>query len=35
MGETSYGMLLAAKDSKGNLSILTTDTNIESGSKVS
>ncbi|MGC8766638.1 MAG: methionine--tRNA ligase [Brevinematia bacterium] len=35
MGETSYGMLLAAKDSKGNLSLLTVDKEIEDGSKIS
>lgn len=35
MGETSYGMLLAAKDTNGNLSLLTTDKDIESGSKIS
>lgn len=34
MGETSYGMLLAAKDSNGNLVVLTVDRSIESGAKV-
>lgn len=35
MGENSYGMLLAAKDDKGNLVILTTEKTIGSGAKVS
>ncbi len=35
MGYTSYGMLLAAKDSDNNLRLLTIDGDIEPGSKVS
>ncbi|PNR94469.1 methionine--tRNA ligase [Petrotoga sp. 9PWA.NaAc.5.4] len=35
MGETSEGMLLAAKDSQGNLSLLTLDRDLEPGSKIS
>lgn len=35
MGESSYGMLLAAKDSSGKVVIITTDEDIESGSRVS
>jgi len=35
MGELSEGMLLAAKDDKGNLSILTVDKDVEPGAKIS
>ena len=35
MGEISEGMLLAAKEKKGNLSLLTVDKNVKSGSKIS
>lgn len=35
MGETSEGMLLAAKDSNGNLSVLTVEKDVEAGAKIS
>jgi len=35
MGELSEGMLLAAKDGNGNLSVLTVDKDVEPGSKIS
>ncbi|MCX8029153.1 MAG: methionine--tRNA ligase [Brevinematales bacterium] len=35
MGETSYGMLLAAKDDKGKLVLITVDEEIDSGSRIS
>jgi methionine--tRNA ligase beta chain len=34
MGEVSYGMVLAASDSSGNLSLLTLDTPLAPGSRV-